>query len=127
MLKISCVPLSVGICFTSLSLASGALVIAPYLIATSPPATSSKSSQCRALFATVVNSQNMNSSFYSRKATAIRSLSLTDGKLRSLQSRFSHTFLNLEAAQRRRNDQATVQWGKTASTLVGELNQHCFK
>jgi hypothetical protein len=126
MFKISCVPVSLSICIASLSLASGAIVTAPYLLASNPNA-KTKSAQCRALFATVVNSQNMGSGFYSRKAGSIRSLELPDGKLRSLQSRFSNVFNAMEAAQQRADTQASRRLGQQASQLVNELNQQCFR
>lgn len=124
MFKISCVPVSLSICIASLSIASGAIVTAPYLLASN---TKTKSAQCRALFSTVVNSQNMGAGFYSRKASSIRSLELPDGKLRSLQSRFSSVFNAMEAAQQRADTQASRRLGQQASQLVNELNQQCFR
>jgi hypothetical protein len=127
MLKISCVPVSLSVCIASLSLASGAIVTAPYLIANSRTPAKTKSNQCRTLFATVVNSQNMGSGFYSRKASNIRSLELADGKLRSLQSRFSSVFNAMESAQQNADRQASRRLGQQASQLVNELNQQCLR
>ncbi len=126
MLKISCVPVSLSILITSLSLASAAIVTTPYLLASNTTA-KTKSAQCRALFSTVVNSQNMGSGFYSRKAGTIRSLELPDGKLRSLQSRFSSVFNAMEAAQQRSDSQSSRRLGQQTAQLVNELNQHCFR
>jgi hypothetical protein len=125
MFKISCVPVSLGVCLASLSLASGVMVMAPYLIASAPAKT--KSSQCRSLFSTVVNSQNMSPGFYSRKAGSIRSLELNDGKLRSLQSRFSNVFNAMETAQQNADSLTSRRLGQQASQLVNELNQQCFR
>jgi hypothetical protein len=126
MLKISCVPVSLSICIASLSLASGAIVTAPYRLASNTNA-KTKSAQCRTLFSTVVNSQNMGPGFYSRKASSIRSLELPDGKLRSLQSRFSSVFNAIETAQKRADTPASHQLSQQASKLVSELNQQCFR
>lgn len=126
MFKISCVPVSLGVCLASLSLASGVMVTAPYLIASQAPA-KTKSSQCRSLFSTVVNSQNMTTGFYSRKAGNIRSLELTDSKLRSLQSRFSNVFNAMETAQQNADGPTSHRLGQQASQLVNELNQQCFR
>jgi hypothetical protein len=125
MFKISCVPVSLGVCLASLSLASGVMVTAPYLIASAPVKT--KSSQCRSLFATVVNSQNMTTGFYRRKAGNIRSLELIDGKLRSLQSRFSNVFNAMETAQQNGDRPTSHRLSQQASQLVNELNQQCFR
>lgn len=125
MFKISCVPVSLGVCLASLSLASGVMVTAPYLIASQAPKT--KSSQCRSLFSTVVNSQNMTTGFYRRKAGNIRSLELTDSKLRSLQSRFSNVFNAMETAQQNADGPTSHRLGQQASQLVNELNQQCFR
>jgi hypothetical protein len=114
------------LCLASVSLASTALVRAPYLLADSR-SESSKSSQCRALFENVVEAKRVGPGFYSRKAANIRSLRLSDGKLQSLQSRFSSTFSSLETAQRNGDSNATQRLGRQASQLVSELNRHCFQ
>lgn len=126
MLKISSVPVSVGLCIASLSLASGAIVTAPYLIA-NRPVPDSQASQCRTLFSTVVNSKNVNQSFYRRKALQIGALSLADNRLRSLQARFSHVFYALDKAQRSSDRTQANQLGKQASQLVHQLSQQCFQ
>jgi hypothetical protein len=127
MFKISCVPISLGVCLASLSLASGALVTVPYLMADNRPPTKSKSAQCRALFSTVVNSQNMGNGFYRRKAGNLRALTIADPKLRSLQSRFSQTFDRLERAQPHSDNPTSQTLNQQANQLVNELNQTCFR
>jgi hypothetical protein len=127
MFKISCVPVSLGVCLASLSLASSAIVTAPYLIANSRPPAKTKSSQCRSLFSTVVNSQNMGTGFYSRKANSIRSIGLSEPPLRSLQSRFSNVFNAMESAQNRGDSATSQQLNQQATKLVNELNQQCFR
>lgn len=118
------------LCLASVSFASTALLThsttKPYLIADSR-SDSSKSSQCRALFENVVEARRVGPGFYSRKAANIRSLRLSDGKLQSLQSRFSTTFSSLESAQRNGDSSATSKLGRQASQLVSELNRHCFQ
>ncbi len=69
----------------------------------------------------------MGAGFYSRKAGTIRSLELPDGKLRSLQSRFSSVFSAMEAARQRSDPQASRRLGQQTSQLVSELNQQCFR
>jgi hypothetical protein len=127
MLKITRVPVSLGVCLASLSLASGAIVTVPYLMADSRPPAKTKSAQCRALFATVVNSQNMGKGFYQRKAGNIRGLTIADPKLRSLQSRFSQTFDRLDNAQQSGDRPANQRLSQQANQLVNELNQSCFR
>ncbi len=127
MFKISRVPVSLGVCLASLSLASGAMVAVPYLIADSRPPAKTKSAQCRALFSTVVNSQNMGNGFYRRKAGNIRALTIADPKLRSLQSRFSQTFDRLDNAQQSGDNPTNPQLTQQANQLVNELNQTCFR
>ncbi len=118
--------------FASVSLASTAMVTAPYLIADSRFAMVNSSdnpqaAQCRALFENVVDVRHVGEGFYSRKAANIRSLHLSDRKLQSLQARFSQVFTNLEAAQRNRDGNATNRLGRQASQLVGDLNRQCFQ
>jgi hypothetical protein len=127
MLKITRVPVSLGVCLASLSLASGAIVTVPYLMADSRTPAKTKSAQCRTLFSTVVNSQNMGNGFYRRKAGNIRALAIADPKLRSLQSRFSQTFDRLDSAQQRSDSQTSQQLNQQANQLVNELNQTCFR
>jgi hypothetical protein len=127
MFKISCVPVSLGVCLASLSMASGAIVTVPYLMADSRSPAKTKSTQCRSLFATVVNSQNMGTGFYSRKANSIRALGLSEPPLRRLQSRFSHVFSALESAQNQGDSSTSQQLNQQASKLVNELNQQCFR
>ncbi|MBE9032230.1 hypothetical protein IQ266_21040 [filamentous cyanobacterium LEGE 11480] len=126
MLKISCVPMSVGLYVASLALGSGAFITAPYLLA-KRPAAHTKSSQCRVIFSTVVSSKNMGPGFYRRKASNIRSLPISDRSLRSLQARLSSTFQQLETAQQQQNQPRRRQLGKQASRLVSQLNRYCFK
>jgi hypothetical protein len=120
------------LCFASVSLASTAVVTAPYLMADSRfnqarSTENPKSAQCRALFENVVDARRVGAGFYSRKASNIRSLRLSDGKLQSLQARFGQVFTNLDQAQRSSDQAATNKFGRQASQLVGELNRHCFQ
>jgi hypothetical protein len=127
MFKFPCVPVSLGVCLASLSLASGAIVAAPYLISSRATPAKAKSTQCRSLFSTVVNSQNMGTGFYSRKASSIRALGLSEPPLRSLQSRFSNVFSAMETAQNRGDSATSQRLNQQATKLVNELNQQCFR
>jgi hypothetical protein len=118
--------------FASVSLASTALVTAPYLMAdsrfgTANSSENSKAAQCHALFENVVDARHVGEGFYSRKAVSIRSLHLSDGKLQSLQARFSQVFTHLESAQRNGDGNATNRLGRQAAQLVGDLNRQCFQ
>jgi hypothetical protein len=93
---------------------------------------SPKPVQCRALFETVVSSRDAGSGFsvlYSRKATAIRSLRITDPKLQSLQSRLATTFNSMAAAERAQSmsSQSSSSLDQQTAQLVGELNRYCFR
>jgi hypothetical protein len=126
-LKSLSVPVSL-LCLASVSLASTAIVHVPktsYLIADARTE-STKTIQCRTLFETVVDTRRMGQGFYSRKASGIRNLRLSDGKLQSLQSRFSTVFQGLDGAQRSGDSNANSRLGRQASQLVNELNRHCF-
>ncbi|NJM46888.1 MAG: hypothetical protein HC860_12635 [Alkalinema sp. RU_4_3] len=81
--------------------------------------TASKQTQCRVLFEVVVDSRNMDGNFYSRKAATIRSLSLSDGKLQNLQSRFATMFSQMAGNRNASSAQA--------NPLVNELSRYCFR
>jgi hypothetical protein len=126
-LKSLSVPVSL-LCLASVSLASTAIVHlpkTPYLISDARTE-SAKTTQCRTLFETVVDTRRMGQGFYSRKASSIRGLRLNDGKLQSLQSRFGTVFQGLDGAQRSGDSNANSRLGRQASQLVNELNRYCF-
>jgi hypothetical protein len=81
--------------------------------------TASKQTQCRALFEVVVDSRNMDGNFYGRKASTIRSLPISDGKLQNLQSRFATMFTQMACNRNASSAQA--------NPLVNELSRYCFR
>jgi hypothetical protein len=77
--------------------------------------------------ATVVDARQVGNGFYSRKASALGRLAISDGRLQSLRSQFVTTFQGLDAAQRR-GDRATSQrLNRQASQLLSELNRYCLE
>ncbi len=128
MLKMSRVPVSLGSCIVSLSIATAVVHTAPCLMAANGRlVVKATSSQCRSLFATVVSSKHMGPDFYSRKVDTLRTLPIDDSKLRSLQTRFSSVFISMETAHNRDDVAASNRLGQQASQLVGELNRYCFQ
>jgi hypothetical protein len=128
-LKSLSVPVSL-VCLGSLSFASAAIVTAPYLISDARSGSaqpSIQSSQCRTLFAAVVDAQEVRQGFYTRKATTIQALRLSEAKVQSLQSRFVTVFGGLESAQRQGNSEVSRRLGRQVTQLVGELNRYCFR
>jgi hypothetical protein len=108
----------------ALSLASGAIGTLPYVISQQP--SSPKAQQCRALFRTVTQSQNLGKGFYANKAKTLRSLSISDPSLRSLQQRFSQVFTQLETAYQKGDSHNSDSLNRQTTQLVKELNQKCF-
>jgi hypothetical protein len=129
-LKSLSVPVSL-VCLGSLSFASAAIVTAPYLISDarsgSIQSNSIQPSQCRTLFAAVVDAQEVRQGFYMRKAANIQALRLSEVKVQSLQSRFVAVFGGLESAQRQGKSEVSRRLGRQVTQLVSELNRYCFR
>jgi hypothetical protein len=124
-LKSLSVPVSL-VCLGSLSFASVAIMTAPYLISDARSGIP-QPTECRTLFAAVVNAQEVRQGFYTRKAANIQALRLSEVKVQSLQSRFVTVFGGLESAQRQGNSEVSRRLGRQVTQLVGELNRYCFR
>jgi hypothetical protein len=128
-LKSLSVPVSL-VCLGSLSFASAAIVTAPYFISDARSGIAQPTVQpteCRTLFAAVVDAQEVRQGFYTRKAANIQALRLSEVKVQSLQSRFVAVFGGLESAQRQGNSEVNRRLGRQVTQLVGELNRYCFR
>ncbi|MFM2430219.1 MAG: hypothetical protein RLZZ511_1432 [Cyanobacteriota bacterium] len=108
----------------ALSLASGAIGTVPYLISQRP--NNPKAQQCRVLFRTITQSQNLGQGFYANKAKSLRALAISDPGLRSLQSQFSQAFTQLETAYQTGDSQSSDRLNRQTTQLVKALNQKCF-
>jgi hypothetical protein len=82
--------------------------------------------QCRNLLAAIVDSRQMGSGFYTRKALMLQSLQLSDAKLKILRSRFRFIFRRLAMFEQKGSPPLDTQLSQEASQLVNELNQYCF-